>query len=234
MKDVYFIVVNNHTIYNNLSSTSRLASVQTSFPIVIENWEYAEKAVTQSRHHPWTIFLWAAGGKAKQCQWYWNGCYCTEQFSSDEIPFADDKDDSEYTHVLIPWPGIVIADRHIKGLKDCHKENQKKRRGVILLTKCFFVYQRWAKRSKTSMRERGSKVKKTNHVSPLSLKNFAFTASKSPTTPPVPSPSQLCQQQKECPTSLTSNQKTKQVHVHAYPHICYYLYYHILSGLQAS
>ncbi|KAL3767397.1 hypothetical protein ACHAW5_007657 [Stephanodiscus triporus] len=30
-----------------------------------------------------------------------------------ETPFADDNDDSEYTHVLIPCPGHAIANRHV-------------------------------------------------------------------------------------------------------------------------
>jgi len=121
-------------------------------------------------------FCGRKGGKQNSVNDIEMGAIAPNNSVQTKSQFADDKDDSEYTHVLIPRPGIVIADRHIKGLEDCHKENQKKRRGVILLTKCLFLYQRWAKRSKTSMRERGSKVKKTNHVSPLSLKNLTFTA----------------------------------------------------------
>jgi hypothetical protein len=39
-----------------------------------------------------------------------------------KFQFADDKGDSEYTHVLIPRLGNAIADsdRHIKGTEDCH------------------------------------------------------------------------------------------------------------------
>ena len=81
--------------------------------------------------------------------------------------FADDKDDSEYTHVLIPQLGNAIADsdRHIKGSEDCHMENQKKRRGSYLTRKMIFRVSKVGQEVQDiNEGERGSKVKKTNHV----------------------------------------------------------------------
>ena len=52
-------------------------------------------------------------------------------------PFADDNDDSEYTHVLIPRPGHAISDRHVKGFEDCRMGNKKEMRRSLLLRKIF-------------------------------------------------------------------------------------------------
>ncbi len=38
----------------------------------------------------------------------------------------DDIDDVEYTHVLIPHPGLASDDRYLKGLDDCCMDNETK------------------------------------------------------------------------------------------------------------
>jgi hypothetical protein len=56
------------------------------------------------------------------------GFVATGDSAQTRSPLADDKDDSEYTHVLILRPGCAIADRHVKVLEDCRMEIEKKTR----------------------------------------------------------------------------------------------------------
>ena len=50
----------------------------------------------------------------------------------------DDKDDAEYTLVLIPHPGQASNDRHVKGLDDCCMDNESKIKLSSLLLKILF------------------------------------------------------------------------------------------------
>ena len=52
--------------------------------------------------------------------------------------YADDKVDSEYTHVLIPRPGHAISNRAVQDLEDCCMNNEMKMKRSSISRKIFF------------------------------------------------------------------------------------------------
>jgi hypothetical protein len=56
----------------------------------------------------------------------------TDSSAQMRSPFAEDNDDSEYTHVLIPRPGHAISDSHVTGFEDCRLGNKKEMRRISL------------------------------------------------------------------------------------------------------
>ena len=108
------------------------------------------------------------GGKQNSVNDVETGAVAPDNSVQTKSQFAYDKDDSEYTHVLIPrllGNAIADSDRHIKGSEDCHMEIQKKRRGSYLTRKMFVCVSKVGQEVQDiNEGERGSKVKKTNHV----------------------------------------------------------------------
>jgi hypothetical protein len=60
--------------------------------------------------------------------------------------YADDKDDPEYTHVLIPLPGHAITNGSVEVVEDfLHGQPEEDEETFFFLQLFFFVHKSWAK-----------------------------------------------------------------------------------------